>query len=323
MLSLPDPSRHYNRIHNTDALEFFRSLPDQSVQTIVTSPPYYGLRDYGVDGQLGLEDTPQAYIARLVGIFDAARRVLRDDCTLWINLGDSYYNYRPGKGQALVQQSIANTNQDLPQVSAKRGKAQNYPEKSLMMIPARFAIAMQDAGWILRNDIIWHKPNPMPESVKDRCTNAHEHIFLFSKKPKYYCNMDAIREPHLWADRDKRADGKKHLSNGKSKSGNYAMDDVAYHPLGRNKRDVWTVSTKPYSGAHFAVFPPDLIEPCILAGTPAGGVVCDPFMGAGTTALVAIKHGRQWVGCEINAEYIKLAYDRITKPIQVNLFTST
>lgn len=311
---------YVNKIHNMDALDFFNMLPDKSVQTIITSPPYYGLRNYQVDGQLGLEDTPQAYIARLVAIFEASRRVLRDDGTIWVNLGDSYagsgkgrnadgnahdgaLNGKQGTNKGTIEGILYKTQSDLP-------------PKSLMMIPARFAIAMQDCGWILRNDIIWAKTNPMPESVTDRCTNAHEHIYLFAKRGRYYCDMDAIKEDAVKSGTIETINNgnylqqlnyKNSMPTGRAKPGKHIYSDY------RNKRDVWTVSTKPYSEAHFATFPMDLIEPCVLAGSPVNGVVCDPFMGSGTTALVAIKHGRQWIGCELNPDYVGMAEKRIAE----------
>jgi DNA modification methylase len=259
-----------------DCIQSMKAMPDQSVHTCVTSPPYFGLRDYGMDGQIGLENTPDAFVARLVDVFRDVRRVLRDDGTLWLNLGDTI---------------IA---------------------KQMQGIPWRVAFALQADGWYLRQDIIWHKPNPMPESVTDRCTKAHEYVFLLSKSPRYYFNADAIKEPAAESSVARlsqatlaeqagsaRVPGK---TNGNMKAVGGDM---------RNKRSVWTVTTKPFKGAHFATFPPDLIEPCILAGSPRGGVVLDPFGGSGTTAGVAIRNGRQAVLCELNPEYAALVPDRI------------
>lgn len=282
----------------------------------VTSPPYYGLRDYGHPEQLGLEETPEQYIANMVKVFSLVRELLSDDGILWVNIGDSYYNYRPGAGQALVKQSVASNDQDLPQTCARRGNKQDgLKEKDLIGIPWMLAFALRADGWYLRQDIIWHKPNPMPESVTDRCTKAHEYIFLLSKSQKYFYDQDSIRTPHVreW---DESNGGS--VSTGRMVKAGGAMGDMSSHPkgyplpnpLGANKRSVWTVNTKPYSGAHFAVFPEELIEPCILAGSRIGDIVFDPFMGSGTTAQVAQKFGRQYLGCELNPAYEELQNNR-------------
>jgi DNA modification methylase len=307
-----------NIIEFGDCRETMRRWREQGIkaQTCVTSPPYYGLRDYGHDGQIGLEETPEEYIAAMVDVFRCVWDVLADDGTLWLNIGDSYYNYRPGKGQALVKQSVANSDQDLPQTCARRGnKLEGLKEKDLIGIPWMLAFALRADGWYLRQDIIWHKPNPMPESVQDRCTKAHEYIFLMSKKQKYYYDADAIREPHkrLWDE----SNGGNMSDVGHKKNGK--IETKQTHPngypmpneLGANKRSVWTITTKPYEGAHFAVFPQDLIEPCILAGAAPGQVVLDPFMGSGTTAQVAQHLGRQYLGCELNPEYKPLQEKRL------------
>jgi len=278
-------------------------------QTCVTSPPYYGLRDYGHDGQIGLEETPDEYIKAMVEVFRCVWDVLEDDGTLWLNIGDSYYNYRPGKGQALVQQTVASNDQDLPQVCARRGnKLDGLKEKDLIGIPWMLAFALRADGWYLRQDIIWHKPNPMPESVQDRCTKAHEYIFLMSKSQKYYYDHESIKDPvkQDWGTRD-RSDGKYHNEG----SGLQPHSGLEKSYEMANKRSVWTVNTKPYAGAHFAVFPQELIEPCIMAGAPIGGIVLDPFMGSGTTAQVAQHLGRQYLGCELNPEYKSLQDKRL------------
>ena len=278
-------------------------------QTCVTSPPYYGLRDYGHDGQIGLEETPEEYIAAMVEVFRCVWDVLEDDGTLWLNIGDSYYNYRPGKGQALVKQTVANSDQDLPQTCARRGnKLEGLKEKDLIGIPWMLAFALRADGWYLRQDIIWHKPNPMPESVQDRCTKAHEYIFLLSKSQKYYYDIESIKEPvkQDWGTRD-RTNGKYH-NDGTGLQPHSGLEK-SYEMA--NKRSVWTVNTKPYAGAHFAVFPTELIEPCIMAGAPVGGIVLDPFMGSGTTAQVAQDLGRQYLGCELNLEYKPLQEKRL------------
>jgi DNA modification methylase len=303
-----------------DCRETMRRWKEQGVkaQTCVTSPPYYGLRDYGHDGQIGLEETPEAYITAMVDVFRCVRDVLADDGTLWLNIGDSYYNYRPGVGQRQSKQSIASQKFSEVDVCHKRGmKFDGIKEKDLIGIPWMLAFALRADGWYLRQDIIWHKPNPMPESVQDRCTKAHEYIFLLSKSQKYYYDNAAIAEK---AKPESAERYKYTFANATEKFAervaggmqNIAWNDGIRESDGtRNKRSVWTVTTKPYSGAHFATFPSDLIEPCILAGAPAGGVVLDPFMGSGTTAAVAIKHGRGYLGCELNPAYEELQQERI------------
>ena len=281
-------------------------------QCCITSPPYFGLRDYGHAGQIGLEETVDDYVAAMVSVFKRVKDLLADDGTLWLNLGDSYYNYRPGIGQSLVKQTVSNTNQDLPQACARRGNKQaGLKEKDLIGIPWRVAFALQADGWYLRQDIIWHKPNPKPESMKDRCTKNHEYIFLLTKQPRYYFDNEAIKEPvkEDWGTRD-RSDGKYH-NEGSGLSPHSGLEksyDMA------NKRSVWTVTTKPFKGAHFAVYPPELIEPCVLAGTKVGDIVLDPFMGSGTTAAVAQRLNRQYIGCELNTDYQVLQAERLKQP---------
>ena len=250
----------------------------QSARVCVTSPPYYGLRDYGgEESQIGLEQTPEEFIDELVKVFREVRNVLTDDGTCWVNIGDSYYNYRPGRGQGLAKQTVSNTKQDLPDVCPRRGnKLEGFKEKDLIGIPWMFAFAMRADGWYLRQDIIWNKPNPMPESVRDRCTKSHEYIFLFSKSQNYYFDVDAIKEDT------------------------------------RRKRSVWNVTKKPYKGAHFAVFPPELIEPCILAGSEKSDTILDPFMGSGTTAMVSKKLNRHYIGCELHENYGNLIEERVS-----------
>ncbi len=293
-----------------DCRETLKNLTNLSVQTCVTSPPYYGLRDYGgEEKQLGQENSPKEYIDNLVNVFRIIKDKLSDDGTLWVNLGDSYYNYRPGKGQSYPKQSVSKTKQDLPDKCNKRGnKLDGLKEKDLIGIPWMFAFAMRDDGWYLRQDIIWHKPNPMPESVKDRCTKSHEHIFLFSKNKKYYYDNEAIKEPvkQDWGTRD-RTNGKYHNSG----SGLSPHSGLTKSYDRKNKRDVWTVTNKPYKGSHFAVFPPDLIEPCILAGSREGDLILDPFIGSGTTAMVSKKHNRHYIGCELHEEYQELIQQRV------------
>lgn len=300
-----------NKIEFGDCRDIMRKWASEGVkaQTCVTSPPYFGLRDYGHNGQIGLEQTPEEYIDAMVDVFRCVRDVLADDGTVWLNIGDSYYNYRPGKGQALAKQSVSKTNQDLPQTCARRGnKLDGLKEKDLIGIPWMLAFALRADGWYLRQDIIWHKPNPMPESVRDRCTKAHEYIFLLSKSRDYYFNNQAIKEPckQDWGTRNR-------------KNGKYHNEGSGLQPHGgleksyqfANKRSVWSVTTKPYKGAHFATFPTTLIEPCILAGSRERDIVIDPFMGSGTTAQVALQHGRKYIGCELNSEYEILQQTRL------------
>lgn len=313
-----------NLIEFGDCRTTMREWARQGVkaQTCVTSPPYYGLRDYGHERQIGLEETPEEYIKAMVEVFRCVWDVLKDDGTLWLNIGDSYYNYRPGKGQALVKQTVANNDQDLPQNCARRGnKLNGLKEKDLIGIPWMLAFALRADGWYLRQDIIWHKPNPMPESVQDRCTKAHEYIFLLSKSQKYYYNHESIKEqselgykstdfiPNSYKDLKYQENNIQTSATGASK--NNRSEEIKTE---RNKRSVWTITTKPYEGAHFAVFPADLIEPCILAGAPVGGVVLDPFMGSGTTAQVAQHLGRQYLGCELNPAYAELQHKRLQQP---------
>ena len=281
----------------------------KTARTCVTSPPYYGLRNYGdEDRQIGQENTPEEYIQNLVEVFREVREVLTDDGTLWLNMGDSYYNYRPGKGQALVKQSVSNTKQDLPDKCAKRAnKLQGLKEKDLIGIPWMLAFALRADGWYLRQDIIWHKPNPMPESVRDRCTKSHEYIFLLSKNKHYYYDNEAIKEPAKdWGTRD-RTKGKYHNKG----TGLQPHSGLTKSYPTKNKRSVWSITKRPYKGAHFATYPPELIEPCIKAGSQAGDCVLDPFMGSGTTAAVAKSLGRDYIGCELHEDYGNLIQQRI------------
>lgn len=307
-----------NKIEFGDCRETMRRWADEGikVQTCVTSPPYFGLRDYGHEGQIGLEQTPEQYIEAMVEVFRCVWDVLADDGTLWLNIGDSYYNYRPGKGQALSKQSFANNDQDLPQNCARRGnKLNGLKEKDLIGIPWMLAFALRADGWYLRQDIIWHKPNPMPESVKDRCTKAHEYIFLLSKSERYFYNNEAAMEPVAASTIERLSQPTIYQQQGSGRvpdKTNGNMKAVGRTDF-RNRRSVWTVTTKPYKGAHFATFPPDLIEPCILAGSKPNDIVLDPFMGSGTTAQVAIQHDRQYLGCELNEDYKVLQDERIAK----------
>ena len=345
-----------------DCLQQLATLPAASVQCCVTSPPYWGLRDYGtakweggdpacdhaaakeksrydyslatspiqngdrtgtdaprwkrqcpachaikVDDQLGLEATPDEYVANMVVVFRAVRRVLRDDGTLWLNLGDSYAQAKAGgnDGVPLEWQRPSRAN--------KSKVAKTFPgikPKDLVGIPWRVAFALQADGWYLRQDIIWHKPNPMPESVTDRCTKSHEYIFLLTKSAKYFYDNEAVKENSLHVGVTHRAANK-----GKAHSEEAGLDTRPKvdwtTPETRNKRSVWTVATKPYRDAHFATFPPKLIEPCILAGSAADTLVLDPFSGAGTTGVVAVQHGRRYIGIELNPDYLEMSRKRI------------
>ena len=273
----------------------------------VTSPPYYGLRDYGgEDNQIGQEQSPEEFVAQLVDVFSKVRDVLTDDGTLWLNIGDSYYNYR--KDGCIPKQSVASNRQDLPVTTPRRSnKLVGYKDKDLIGIPWMLAFALRADGWYLRQDIIWHKPNPMPESVRDRCTKAHEYIFLLSKSKQYYYDNEAIKEPAKdWGTRD-RSNGKYHNPG----TGLSPHSGLTKSYDKRNKRSVWTVNKKPYKGAHFATYPEELIEPCILAGSDKGDIILDPFMGSGTTAVVAKKNSRSYIGCELHEDYGNLIQKRL------------
>jgi len=340
-----------------DVREKLKQLPDQSVHCVVTSPPYWGLRDYGtalwdggdpecdhmsdkrgsrfatpvskkqgrnigsgtasrrdcdcgamrIDNPIGMEDTPEQFVANMVEVFREVWRVLRDDGTLWLNLGDSY----SGSGKGPAGNLGATHNERWLEHKHSAIVPNGLKPKDLVGIPWRVAFALQAEGWYLRQDIIWHKPNPMPESVTDRCTKSHEYIFLLSKSRQYYFDNEAIKEPSTQLGKTNirfggtkygDSDDPKHAT----KSGNEYTDSGT-----RNKRDVWTVTTRPFKGAHYATFPPQLIEPCILAGCPPDGTVLDPFFGSGTTGLVAQQHGRNWIGCELNPVYAEMAAKRI------------
>ena len=308
-------------IYSGDCIKSLKNLPEKSINTCVTSPPYYGLRNYGVEGQLGLEQTPKDFVDNLVNVFKEVKRVLRDDGTVWLNLGDSYMG---GGGGNYNKTGISQAGgQHLTNVRNRKDfiKKSGIKAKDLVGIPWRVALALQQDGWYLRQDIIWHKPNPMPESVKDRCTKAHEYIFLFSKNKKYYYNNEAIKEDCITVN-SKGEKGKPNSvkSIGKSVKGLNGFEirdgfkNMKAQPK-KNKRSVWTVATKPYKEAHFATYPPELIEPCIRAGCPKGGTVLDPFGGSGTTAEVAVNNNCNAVLLELNKDYIDLAKNRINKNI--------
>ena len=302
------------RIIEGDCIEGMRRLEGQSVNCVVTSPPYFGLRDYGHDGQIGLEASPDAFVAKLVEVFREVRRVLRDDGTLWLNLGDSYAsNGQRGNNNGNGASTMGWPGQSHDTINKAAGMKlppidHGLKPKDLIGIPWRVAFALQADGWYLRQDIIWHKPNPMPESVRDRCTKAHEYIFLLSKSERYYFDSEAIKEPAQSELQPRNRPNGLSVEDGK-KMGVYRPNCGVGET--RNRRSVWTVATKPYKGAHFATFPPNLIRPCILAGCPKDGTVLDPFGGSGTTALVALEEGRKAVLCELNTDYIALAYKRL------------
>lgn len=313
-------------IKQGDCIDVMSTMPAQSVNCCVTSPPYYGLRDYGVNGQIGLEKSPDEFVAKMVQVFRGVHRVLRDDGTLWVNLGDSYSSHagqrketdRAGIKQQSNTASSGAPSRCVPELGAKQ----------LIGIPWRVAFALQADGWILRSDIIWHKPNPMPESVTDRCTKSHEYIFLLSKSPKYYFDAEAIKEPvtgtahargngvnpkaktpgvnsRIFQDRDPSHPKARKIKQNESFSAAVSglVDD-------RNKRSVWSVATAPFKGAHFATFPPNLIRPCVLAGCPKGGTVLDVFGGSGTTGEVSEQEGRNSILIELNPDYVTLARRR-------------
>jgi DNA modification methylase len=302
-----------NRVIFGDCRETLRTLADESVQCCVTSPPYFGLRDYGHPGQIGLEKTHATYVGQLVTVFDEVRRVLRHDGVLWLNLGDSYagswgaQSRVDGDGGMSAQQVKAH-----PKMTGtgSRMRTPGLKPKDLIGIPWRVAFALQTAGWYLRQDIIWHKPNPMPESVTDRCTKAHEYLFLLTKSERYFFDHVAIQEPETMKPQNRLTPRKANPDAKVHGMPEYRQQEGGTGGGMRNRRSVWSVNTAPYGGAHFATFPPALIEPCILAGSRTGDVVLDPFMGSGTTAQVAQALGRQWIGCELNTEYAPLQQAR-------------
>lgn len=317
-----------NYVNNTDCISGLNEIPDNSINCCITSPPYYNLRDYGIDGQIGLEETPEEYIEKLVEVFREVRRVLRPDGTLWLNIADSYATSSGSQAPTNTRNSVGHTKKRVPK---------GYKRKDLIGIPWMLAFALRADGWYLRQDIIWAKPNCMPESVKDRCTKSHEYIFLLSKSPRYYFDAEAISEPI--AERSV----KRYLQNIEAQNGSHKQQGRNGRPMKpvlprfggskygestakeartksgheytpkprRNKRDVWQVTTSGYRGAHFAVFPKELVRPCVLAGCPMGGVVLDPFFGSGTVGAVALQEGRMFIGIEINPDYVAMAQERL------------
>ena len=334
------------RIITGDCIEGMKTLPDGCVHTCITSPPYFGLRNYnGGTEEIGCEQSPEDFVAKMVDVFREVKRILRDDGTLWLNLGDSYasngcyINSWLQKDHNKDKKHLHTKNHDrYEDRKAFRGGEYGIKAKDLIGIPWRVALALQADGWYLRQDIIWHKPNPMPESVEDRCTKAHEYIFLLSKNPRYYYDHEAVKEPlaessigrakrkQKLIDRTGVGTLGKQIKDGVNSDHGYAglalgrNGKTGYSEDGkRNKRSVWTVKTKGYKGAHFAVYPEDLIVPCVLAGCPVGGTVFDPFTGSGTTAVVALKNGRNYIGTELNPEYVQIAEERIKEAVPQTL----
>lgn len=309
-----------NTIICGDCLEVLKTLPGESVNCCVTSPPYWGLRDYGVEGQLGLEKTHEEFVGKMVSLFREVRRVLRVDGTLWLNLGDSYIAGKTGNSISGFNFDGGHKTQEAAGLRPDIKPSDSLKPKDLVGIPWRVAFALQSDGWYLRQDIIWHKPNPMPESVTDRCTKAHEYIFLMTKSARYFYDAEAVKEDSVDEESysGRRFRGRVAIyesgaipgAAGKTiRSGGNEIPCKTYEK--RNRRSVWTVSVASFSEAHFATFPPKLIEPCVRAGCPEGGIVLDPFMGAGTTGLVATKWGRNYIGIELNPEYKAMAEKRI------------
>jgi len=312
-----------NKIFNSCCLSGLRNIPDNSIDCCVTSPPYYGLRNYGCDGQIGLEESPDAYITKLVDVFTEVQRILKPEGTLWLNIGDSYAGSGRGKGDVNkkgIQQKASFTGDFL-----KPYRLNGYKNKDLIGIPWMLAFALRTNGWYLRQDIIWHKPNPMPESVTDRCTKAHEYIFLLTKSKRYYFNSRAITELAAYDGRTSnvRKGSPKYAHEGATglgtqtlairKSERWRQNEAGDYI--RNKRSVWTIPTQPEKEAHFACFPQKLIVDCIKAGSPEGGIVLDPFMGSGTTAVVARKLNRNYVGFELNPEYVEIAGRKLKREL--------
>ena len=327
MLNINDIEK--NTIINGNSLEVLKSLPDNSIDCCVTSPPYYNLRDYGCDGQIGLEETPEAYIAKLSDVFMEVYRVLKPEGTLWLNIGDSYNGNKKGNTETIKHKAVAESN------NFHKKLWLGAKQKDLIGVPWMLAFTLRSKGWYLRQDIIWEKGNPLPESVTDRCTKSHEYIFLMSKSQKYYFDYEAIQEeatssgkPRVFGANNQKGTLRNDVGrvfNPRTKNCQYdgqkpnsfhlsrenGEPDKEYYV--RNKRDVWSVNVKPCKEAHFATYPFELIKPCILAGCPENGIVLDPFMGSGTTAIVARSLNRNYIGVELNPEYIKIAHRRLDK----------
>ncbi|GAF14909.1 adenine-specific methyltransferase [Bacillus sp. JCM 19046] len=319
-----------NQILNGDCLDSLKRLPDNFVNTVITSPPYWGLRDYGMSGQIGLEDTVDAYVTKLVEVFKEVKRVLKDDGTLWLNLGDSYAGSGRGRNADGKPNPGSNHKQSVGQTSGLLNvkTTEQLKPKDLIGLPWRVAFALQADGWYLRQDIIWNKPNAMPESVRDRPTRSHEYIFLLTKSKNYFYDSESIKEIAVHGDpnppRGSNGNiGSVHKGRRDSKprgsfAGKFGKEAFRSIKEKRNKRSVWTVSTKPTKDAHFATFPLDLIEPCVIAGSPIDGIVLDPFFGSGTSGKAALKHNRNFIGIELNPEYIKIAEANL-RAVQIEL----
>jgi len=300
---------------NKDVKRGLSCLPDNYIDMIITSPPYWGLRNYNVDGQIGQEKSPEEYTETLRSVFSACKRVLKDTGTLWLNLGDTYMSSGGPSRHHGYSDPKNKEGRNIDFLEPQSFEHKTIKPKDLVGIPWRVALALQQDGWYLRSDIIWHKPNAMPESVQDRPTRDHEYIFLLSKNKKYYYDADSIREPHTSLDDLKRRTNKMYSDNiSKGGTGEQMLGrnrEEFYHPKGRNKRTVWTIPTKPYPNSHFAVFPKDLVSLCVQAGCPEDGIVLDPFCGSGTTLEVAWEHNRHYVGIELNIDYIPLIQKRL------------
>jgi DNA modification methylase len=301
-----------------DSLSVLRDMPAESIDCCVTSPPYWGLRDYGVDGQIGLESTPDEFVARLVDVFREVRRVLKTDGTCWVNLGDSY-NAHSGQRKTTDKAGVKQSS-DSGSVGAPSRNVDSLKPKDLCGIPWRVAFALQADGWWLRQDIIWHKPNPMPESVRDRCTKAHEYVFLLTKAERYWWDAEAMKEPcsddmvrRSLAGHTRGANGKLDQSRCDANTLRGEKSKTIDVSRGRNRRSVWTLATQATPEAHFATFPLELPEMCLRAGCREGGTVLDPFNGAGTTGLVALKNGRKYIGIELNPAYVEITHQRFQK----------
>jgi DNA modification methylase len=320
--------KEINKIYNEPCLETLKNMDDKSIDCVITSPPYWQLRDYGYDGQWGLEPKFQEYLEHLWEMMNEIYRVLKDEGTCWINLGDSY-STQSGTNAALARGKNYSNNSTYilnRGESKKLIKPKNLPNKCLLLIPHRFAIGCIDRGWIVRNDIIWAKRNGMPESITDRFTKKHEYIFFMTKKEKYYFNLDAIRDKHIHSN-DKRNDGERHQYDENSKSNNnykVGANAVSFNPIGKNPgsvSDFWDIQTKPSTSKHYASYNMDLIKKPILAGCPEGGIIYDPFMGTGTTAIAAINSNRNFIGSEMSEEYIKICNNNINPLLQrIKLF---
>lgn len=316
-----------NKIYQGDSLEVLKTFEDNSIDCCVTSPPYYALRDYGVNGQIGLEETPEKYIERLTEVFMEVYRVLKPNGTLWLNIGDSYNgsggNHKEGQKNDTGFQGALGV-----RCGGKGARVNGLKPKDLIGIPWMLAFSLRNAGWYLRQDIIWCKPSCMPESVTDRCTKSHEYIFLMSKSERYYFDYEEIQEPCVNQERTNFQSGSRENGINKDRNDNdWGERSRSWIPkmkgdkIVRNKRDVWMVNPKPNKEAHFATYPQELVSTCVLAGCPERGIVLDPFMGSGTTGIVANKLGRHYVGIELNPEYVEMAERRIgLEKSQLKLF---